>query len=163
MTSVRNGLLEPPEFAKNTLRESSDCSIETKPTVERLIRLWQASVGNDRQAIYVQDSLRGWIPWITSKGSRFLKGDPVLVSANNYDEDADLRNGDLELVVEVFEQPDEDGVVAILEVNNDLINVTAELLEKMHLGYAIVVCYVSKRSGKNDRSNIALYCINPAK
>jgi len=68
-----------------------------------------------------------------------LKGDPVLVTANNYDEDADLRNGDLGLVVEVFEQPDEDGVVAIIEVNNDLINVTAELLEKLHLGYAITI------------------------
>jgi exodeoxyribonuclease V alpha subunit len=167
-TSVRNGLLDPPEFTKNTLRESSDCSVDTKPTVERLIKHWQesggitqsivlspirkgefgvdnlnielqASVGNDRQAIYFQDSLRGWIPWITSKGSRLLKGDPVLVTANNYDEDADLRNGDLGLVVEVFEQPDEDGVVAIIEVNNDLINVTAELLEKLHLGYAITI------------------------
>jgi exodeoxyribonuclease V alpha subunit len=167
-TSVRNGLLEPPELTKNTLRESRDCSIETKPTVERLIKLWQesggitqsivlspirkgkfgvdnlnlelqASVGNDRQAIYFQDSLRGWIPWITSKGSRLLKGDPVLATANNYDEDADLRNGDLGLVVEVFEQPDEDGVVAVIEVNNTLINVTAKLLEKLHLGYAITI------------------------
>ena len=167
-TSVRNGQLEPPEFTKNTLRESSDCSIETKPTVERLIKLWQesggiehsivlspirkgefgvnnlnlalqASVGNDRQAIYFQDSLRGWIPWITSTGSRLLRGDPVLVTANNYDEDADLRNGDLGLIVDVFEQPDEDGAVAVIEVNNDLINVTAELLEKLHLGYAITI------------------------
>ena len=40
-----------------------------------------------------QYSLRGWIPWITSTGSRLLKGDPVLVTANNYDEDADLSGG----------------------------------------------------------------------
>ncbi|MEZ9538452.1 AAA family ATPase [Shewanella sp. 10N.286.51.B8] len=167
-TSVRNGLLDLPELTKNALRESSDCSIETKPTIDRIITLWQESggieqsivlspikkgefgvdnlnlkfqgaVGNDRQAIYFQDSLRGWIPWITSTGSRLLKGDPVLVIANNYDEDADLRNGDLGLIVEVFEQPDEDGVVAVIEVNNILINVTAELLEKLHLGYAITV------------------------
>ena len=167
-TSVRNGLLDLPDLTKNTLRESSDCSIETKPTIDRLIKLWQesggidntivlspirkgefgvdnlnlvlqASVGNDRQAIYFQDSLRGWIPWITSTGSRLLKGDSVLVTANNYDEDADLRNGDLGLVIEVFEQPDEDGAVAIIEVNDILINVTAELLEKLHLGYAITI------------------------
>lgn len=167
-TSVRNGIFDLPELTKNTLRESSDCSIETKPTIERLIALWQesggiersivlspirkgefgvnnlnvelqASVGNDRQAIYFQDSLRGWIPWITSTGSRLLKGDPVLVTANNYDEDADLRNGDLGLIVEVFEQPDEDGAVAVIEVNNYLINVTAEVLEKLHLGYAITI------------------------
>ncbi|WP_024606479.1 MULTISPECIES: AAA family ATPase [unclassified Pseudoalteromonas] len=167
-TSVRNGLIELPELSKNTLREGGDCSIETRPTIERLIALWQesggieksivlspirkgefgvnnlnvelqASVGNDRQAIYFQDSLTGWIPWITSTGSRLLKGDPVLVTANNYDEDADLRNGDLGLIVEVFEQPDDYGAVAVIEVNNALINVTAELLEKLHLGYAITI------------------------
>lgn len=167
-TSVRNGVLDLPELTKNTLKESSDCSIETKPTVERLIKLWQesggieqsivlspirkgefgvdnlnlelqASVGNNRQAVYFQNALSGWIPWVTSTGSRLLKGDPVLITANNYDEDADLRNGDLGLIVEVFEQPDEDGAVAVIEVNNALINVTAELLEKLHLGYAITI------------------------
>ncbi|TMS95078.1 AAA family ATPase [Pseudoalteromonas sp. S201] len=167
-TSVRKRQFDIPEPTKNTLNESSDCSIETKTTIERLIKLWQESggieqsivlspirkgefgidnlnlelqesVGNERQAIYFQDSLRGWIPWITSTGSRLLKGDPVLITANNYDEDADLRNGDLGLVVEVFEQPDEDGAVAVIEVNNDLINVTTELLEKLHLGYAITI------------------------
>ena len=167
-TSVRKRQFDIPEPTKNTLNESSDCSIETKTTIERLIKLWQesggieqsivlspirkgefgvdnlnlelqASVGNDRQAIYFQDSLRGWIPWVTSTGSRLLKGDPVLVTANNYDEDADLRNCDLGLVVEVFEQPNEDGAVAVIEVNNALINVTAALLEKLHLGYAITI------------------------
>ena len=167
-TAVRNRLLQLPQSTKNTLKESSDCSIETSPTISRLIALWresggieqsivlspvrkgqfgvdnlntelQAAVGNDRQAVYFQDSLRGWIPWITSTGSRLLRGDPVLVTANNYDEDADLRNGDLGLIVDVFEQPDEDGAVAVIEVNNDLINVTAELLEKLHLGYAITI------------------------
>ena len=39
----------------------------------------------------------------------------------------------------MFEQPDEDGAVAIIEVNDILINVTAELLEKLHLGYAITI------------------------
>ncbi|MEL4295314.1 AAA family ATPase [Shewanella xiamenensis] len=167
-TSVRNGLLDLPKLTKNTLTESSDCSIETKPTIERLIKLWQesggveksivlspvrkgefgvdnlnmllqASVGADRQAIYFQDSLRGWIPWVTSTGARLLQGDPVLVTKNNYDEDADLRNGDLGRIVEVFDKPDENGAVAVIEMNNILINVTAELLEKLHLGYAITI------------------------
>ncbi|KAF7775584.1 exodeoxyribonuclease V alpha subunit [Pseudoalteromonas citrea] len=166
-TAVRNRLLQLPQSTKNTLKESSDCSLEASPTISRLIALWresggieqsiilspirkgefgvdnlntelQESIGNDRQAIYFQDSLRGWIPWITSTGSRLLEGDPVLVIANNYDEDADLRNGDLGVIVEVSEHPD-DGVVAIIEVNNVLINVTAELLEKLHLGYAITI------------------------
>lgn len=167
-TSVRNGQLDLPEVTKNTLRESRDCSIETKPTVERLIKLWQesggieqsivlspirkgefgvnnlnielqASVGNDRKAVYFQDSLRGWIPWITSTGSRLLKGDPILVIANNYDKDADLRNGDLGLITEVFSQPDKDGAVAIIEVDSASISVTVELLEKLQLGYAITI------------------------
>ncbi len=167
-TAVRNRLLQLPPSTKNTLKESSDCSLETSPTISRLIALWresggieqsivlspvrkgqfgvdnlntelQASVGNERASIYFQDSSRGWIPWITSTGSRLLKGDPVLVIANNYDDDADLRNGDLGIIVEVFDQPAEDGVVAIIEVNNILINVTAELLEKLHLGYAITI------------------------
>jgi len=167
-TSVRKRQFDLPESTKNTLNESSDCSIETKPTIDRLIKLWQesggidqsivlspirkgkfgvdnlnaelqASIGNDRQAIYFQDSQRGWIPWITSTGSRLLKGDPVLITANNYDEDADLRNGDLGRIVEVFDQPDKDGTVAVIEVNDILINVTAELLEKLHLGYAITI------------------------
>ena len=50
-TSVRNGQLALPEFTKNTLRESSDCSIETKPTVERLIKLWQESGGIERSIV----------------------------------------------------------------------------------------------------------------
>lgn len=167
-TAVRNRLLQLPQSTKNTLKESSDCSIETSPTISRLIALWresggieqsivlspvrkgqfgvdnlntelQAAVGNDRQPIYFQDSLRGWIPWVTSTGSRLVKGDPVLVIANNYDENADIRNGDLGLIIEVFDQPDEDGAVAVIEVNNNLINVTAELLEKLHLGYVITI------------------------
>lgn len=167
-TSVRERQFYLPESTKNTLIESSDCSIETKPTIDRLIKLWresggidhsivlspirkgvfgvdnlnlelQLSVGNDREAIYFQDSLRGWIPWLTSTGARLLKGDPVLVIANNYDERADLRNGDLGVIIDVFEQPDKDGAVGVIEVNNTLINVTAELLEKLHLGYAITI------------------------
>ena len=39
----------------------------------------------------------------------------------------------------MFEQPNEDGAVAVIEVNNALINVTAALLEKLHLGYAITI------------------------
>jgi exodeoxyribonuclease V alpha subunit len=80
-----------------------------------------------------QYSLRGWIPWITSTGSRLLKGDPVLVTANNYDEDADLRNGDLGLVVEVFEQPDENDAVAVIEVNNALLTGSIALKRKIFM------------------------------
>lgn len=167
-TSVRNGILQIPPSTKRSFNESSDCSIETTPSVNRLIKLWhesgaleqsivlspvrkgelgvdnlnislQASVGNDRKAIYFHDVSRGWIPWITSTGTRLLQGDPVLVIANNYDDDADLRNGDLGVIVEAFEQPDADGAVAVIEVNKFFVKVTADLLDKLHLGYAITI------------------------
>ena len=44
-TSVRNGQVNLPEVTEKTLNESSDCCIETKPTVERIIKLWQESGG----------------------------------------------------------------------------------------------------------------------
>ena len=62
-----------------------------------------------------------------------MKGDPVLVTANNYDEDADLRNVDLGLVVEVFEQPDENDAVAVIEVNNALLTGSIALKRKIFM------------------------------
>jgi len=167
-TSIRNSKLDMPPQTKQTLKNSNDCSFESQPSMERLVELWQeaggieksivlspvkkgifgvdninvtlqSAVGVDRQAIYFQDALRGWIPWITSTGTRILQGDPVLIIANNYDDDADLRNGDLGRIIEVFDQPDKDGAVALLDVNNTLIKVTPGLLEKLHLGYAITI------------------------
>lgn len=61
-----------------------------------------------------QYSLRGWIPWITSTGSRLLKGD-------------------LGLVVEVFEQPDENDAVAVIEVNNALLTGSIALKRKIFM------------------------------
>jgi exodeoxyribonuclease V alpha subunit len=166
-TSVRNRLLQLPQCTRYTLQESSDCSIETSPTMSRLIALWresggieqsivlspvrkgefgvdnlnielQASVGNNRKAIYFQDALRGWIPWVTSTGTKVLLGDPILVIANNYNEAADLRNGDLGIVTKVFDQPD-DGAFGVIEVNHVPINLTFDVLEKLQLGYAITI------------------------
>ena len=167
-TSVRNRILQLPSSTKNTLKESSDCSIEINLTINRLILLWhesggiersivlspvrkglfgvenlnielQASVGSDRQAIHFQDILRGWVSWTTQTGARLLHGDPVLVIANNYDENADLRNGDLGVITEVFAQPDDNGSVAVIEINKTLIKLTVKLLKKLQLGYAITI------------------------
>lgn len=167
-TSVRKLNLEMPPQTKESLQESDDCSFEPNITMGRLVELWQAvggidnsivlspvrkgifgvdninatlqsSVGEKRPAIYFQDPSRGWIPWITSTGTKILKGDPVLVIANNYDEQADLRNGDLGRVIEVFDQPDKDDTVALLEVNSTFVKVTVDVLEKLHLGYAITI------------------------
>ena len=85
------------------------------------------------------DDVRGWIPWCSPDGEFFLEDDPVLITRNNYDEEADLRNGDLGVITEVFDEPDEDGVVGILLVNDRHIKITSKLLQKMSLGYAVTV------------------------
>jgi len=167
-TAVRQSVFEIPSRTLATLAESNDCSIEKDASITRLIELWreaggignivlsplsknefgvdninkklQQSVGLDRAALYYQDKPRGWIPWITPTGDQLLEGDPVLVTANNYEEKADIRNGDLGVITEVFLKPDEeDGAVGVMEVNGIAIYLTPDLLEKIQLGYAITI------------------------
>ena len=167
-TSIRESALEMPNRTQMTLAESDDCSIEPNANITRLIDLWreaggignivlspirkgflgvenintqlQQSVGLDRQALYYRDELRGWIPWITSTGSQLLEGDPVLVIANNYDKDADIRNGDLGNISEVFQEPDnQTGALGVIEINGSAIFVTPAILVKLQLGYAVTI------------------------
>jgi len=167
-TSIRKSALELPNRTKKMLLESDDCSIESNASIARLIELWrdaggignivlspvrrgelgvenintqlQLAVGMDRPALYYRDESRGWMPWITPTGSQLLEGDPILVVANNYDEDADIRNGDLGIVTEVFGKPNEGtGAVGVIEVNDVAIFVTPEILEKLQLGYAVTI------------------------
>lgn len=167
-TSIRQSALELPNRTKKTLLESDDCSIEPNANITRLIELWreaggignivlspirrgelgvdnintqlQQAVGLDRPALYYRDESRGWIPWITPTGSQLLVGDPVLVVANNYDEDVDIRNGDLGIVTEVFGKPNEaNGAVGVMEVNGAAIFVTPDILDKLQLGYAVTI------------------------
>jgi exodeoxyribonuclease V alpha subunit len=167
-TSIRNSQLELPARTKSSLSLSNDCSFEPNISLDRLIDLWQeaggisnsivlspikkgmlgvnnintalqSTIGVERSALYFQDSLRGWIPWITSTGTKILLGDPVLVTVNNYDDEADLRNGDLGIVTEVFKEPGEDGAIGVIEVNKVSIRVTIGVLEKLQLGYAITI------------------------
>jgi exodeoxyribonuclease V alpha subunit len=165
--SIRNSKLELPPSTKDSLFLSHDCSLEPNISIERLTELWQEAgginnsivlspvkkgvfgvdninaelqsrIGHVRPTIYYQDH-RGWIPWITSTGTKLLLGDPILITANNYNEKADLRNGDLGLVTDVFKQPCEDGAVGVIEVNNVSIRVTTDVLDKLQLGYAITI------------------------
>jgi exodeoxyribonuclease V alpha subunit len=167
-TSVRTSALELPNRTQMSLLASDDSSIEPNANIARLIELWreaggignivlspvrrgelgvenintqlQQAVGMDRPALYYRDESHGWIPWITSNGSQLLEGDPVLVVANNYDEDADIRNGDLGIVTEVFGKPNEqNGAVGVIEVNDVAIYVTPEILDKLQLGYAVTI------------------------
>lgn len=167
-TSVRESALELPSATMETLAESGDCTLECKASMPRLLELWheaggigncivlspirkgelgvnninatlQSSVGLDRPALCYNDAGRGWIPWVTHTGTQLLEGDPALVIANNYDEEADIRNGDLGIITQVFDEPGEDGAVGGLELNGEFIYITAEILEKLELGYAVTI------------------------
>lgn len=167
-SSIRESALELPSCTRKTLSESDDCSIEPDAKITRLIELWseaggignivlspisksplgvenindqlQKSVGLNRPALHYRDELRGWIPWITSTGAQFFEGDPVLVVANNYDKDADIRNGDLGIVTEVFKKPNEQtGAVGVIEIDGVAIFATPDILVKLQLGYAITI------------------------
>ncbi|WP_257266726.1 ATP-dependent RecD-like DNA helicase [Endozoicomonas sp. ONNA2] len=168
-TAIRNGEIEIPPQTEITLAKSADCSIEGVMTPERLEQLWkeaggignsivlcpvrkgemgvdginqhlQQSNGLERPSIYYQDDQRGWIPWVTSTGTELLLGDPILITANNYDEAADIRNGDLGVITVVYDSPENDsGAVAVAEINGTSIAITQDLLDKMQLGYAITI------------------------
>jgi exodeoxyribonuclease V alpha subunit len=102
------------------------------------LRLQQAC-GENRVPLYYKDYKRGWIPWVTPTGTNLLMGDPVLITANNYDEDVDLRNGDLGIITEVYGQPDINGSFGIIQVNNKAVRITQDILEELQLGYAITI------------------------
>lgn len=167
-SAVREGRFQLPNKTNSTLSASSDCTIENKMSLIRLEQLWleaggigscavlspvrkgdfavdsinshlQKTVGSDRPCVCYLDEQRGWIPWVTSTGTELLIGDPILVTANNYDEDADIRNGDLGIVTSVYDGPDEDGVVAMSEINGIPVPLTTEILHKIQLGYAITI------------------------
>ncbi|TQE99082.1 MAG: AAA family ATPase, partial [Spiribacter salinus] len=167
--SVRNALPEIPPDTKATLAESADCTIESNADIGRLIDLWNDAGGAkrcivlspirkgelgvtninlalqhasdaSRPSLHYQDPLRGWIPWVTESGARLLLGDRVLVTANNYVQDADLRNGDLGVVSDAFQAPSNtDGAVGMLEVNGLDVRITPDLVEKLDLGYAVTI------------------------
>lgn len=167
-TSIRNGSVDRPAQMLETLADSSDCVIEEDSRVERLTEIWQEAggiensiilspvrkgelgvnninkrlqehTGADRQPLSYADDVRGWIPWCSSDGEFLLEGDPILITKNNYDEAADLRNGDIGVVTNAFDEPDDDGFIGRLLVNGERIYITPDLLEKISLGYAVTV------------------------
>lgn len=64
----------------------------------------------------------------------------MLVTTNNYDANADIRNGDLGTITEVFENQNvENGAIGLVEVNGKAILVVPDILNKLDLGYAITI------------------------
>jgi len=165
-TSVRKGDIQMPEMASDTLSKSADCCILPPSSLEQLTAFWldagnlseciilsprrsgdwgvttlnshfQRVQGLDRSDLHYLDPGKGWIPWITRHNQRLKQGDPILVTANIYSDDLDVRNGDLGVVKEVFSRISTEGWYGLAEINGEVKGISQALVEVLDLGYAI--------------------------
>lgn len=97
----------------------------------------QHTMGADRPVVHYLDDSSGWIPWVGPQGYLFHLNDRVMVTVNDYE--ADVRNGDLGTIVDVFESPSEDGSGGMLDIDGRDIPLTGDLLSSLSLGYAITI------------------------
>lgn len=168
-TDLRNGIVTFPPAAAGRFEECSDCSLDESTDPNRLADLWldaggigaaivlspvrsgalgvdninvilQRAVGLERPQLFYQDSDRGLLPWVTSDGMRLLLGDPVLVTQNNYDDDADVRNGDLGILEKIIDPlADSERFGRLRMSDGRTIDVSLDLLGKLSLGYAVTI------------------------
>lgn len=168
-TDLRNGVVTFPPAASGRLEDCADCSLDESSDLDRLADLWhqaggisagivlcpvrtgplgvdninitlQRNVGFERPPLLYQDGERGCLPWITPDGMRLLKGDPVLITQNNYDDDADVRNGDLGILEDVVDPLADTERFGILRMSDGRkIDVNLKLLGKLSLGYAVTI------------------------
>lgn len=117
------------------------CPLKTGPLgVGNMNRILQAKVGRDRPPLLYFDKYEGTIPWITSDGMRLLEGDPVLITQNHYDNDADLRNGDLGVLEDVASATVDGLSFGTIRMSDGRkIEVSLGVLEKLSLGYALTI------------------------
>lgn len=107
--------------------------------VENINKVIQSSLNHDGLCLHYYDFKRGWIPWVTQSNSFLYEGDHVTITENNYDENADIRNGDLGVLTKVYENPDNDGSLGEIEINGVGIKINPKILSKIDLGYAITI------------------------
>ncbi|GGD61626.1 AAA family ATPase [Lacimicrobium alkaliphilum] len=167
-TAVREGKAVMPEMVNRVFKDSSDCIIVHGSDLSRLVDFWQQAggvescivlsptrngplgvnsinealqnaCGLDRMALSYLDPYHGYIKWITPSGAMLLLGDAVLVTSNNYDEEANIRNGDLGVITEVYESSQPGTALGVMSINGKNIDITPNLLEKLELGYAVTI------------------------
>lgn len=168
-TDLRNGIVTFPPAAASRLKECPDCSLDESTDPNRLAELWreaggigagivlcpvkpgplgvdninvilQRTVGLERPQLFYQDRERGYLPWITPEGMRLLLGDPVLVTQNNYDDDAGVRNGDLGILESITDPLVDSERFGTLRMSDGrTIDVSLNLLGKLSLGYAVTI------------------------
>jgi len=168
-TDLRNSIVKFPPATVSRLVDCADCSLDESNDPNRLAELWhqaggigagivlcpvrsgtlgvdninvtlQRKVGLKRAKLLYHDPERGSLPWITPDGMQLLKGDPVLFTKNNYDADADVRNGDLGILEDVVDAlTDMERFGTIRMGDGRKIDVNLDLLGKLSLGYALTI------------------------
>ena len=105
--------------------------------VDEINACLQDLMGHQRPAVRYLDYTRGWIPWIGPQGQRFHLDDRVMVTRNDYD--ANIRNGDLGTITELFSAPDQHGAGTAMTIEGRRIPLTVDVLTSLSLGYAVTI------------------------
>lgn len=128
------------EYSKTS--DPADCII-LSPTrkgpmgVNEINKLIQAQYdAHHPHELCYSDPEMEWIPWITGSGSKLRLGDRIMVTRNDYE--ADIRNGDLGEIVEVYESP-QDGAYGVMEIDGRMVEITGDTIGSIDLGYAITI------------------------
>jgi len=166
-TTIRNDLFEPPPLLTGrALIKNPDCCYSTDSSLSKIQHLWQEARGEERCVILTptrkgnlgvdninqhlqsvkgmerpllryMDVQQGWIPWVTSGGVNLLLGDQVMVTANDYE--LDVRNGDLGVISEIFNEPSDSGHLGWITLGDFEVPISPEILQNLDLGYAITI------------------------
>lgn len=162
--AIRNGDASILPHTQQSLVDSADASLETELSLERTYNLWCLAGGRDKVIIlspirkgelgvdsiniYFQKREGGHRPlvknpqipqteWRNRKGQWLFEGDPIMVNQNDYV--LDVRNGESGYIHEVWSEPNEEGAVGLVMLDNSIVSLSFDLLEKLELAYAITI------------------------
>jgi len=104
--------------------------------VRNLNAVMQRRLGFDRPVVRLAHE-DGVYDYVSFTGSKFYLNDPILIMKNDYD--IGVRNGDLGTIVDIFDEATEDGQLGSVRIDGRMIDLNANLLDKMNLGYAMTI------------------------
>ncbi len=162
--AIRNSEASILPPTQKELVDSADASLETEMSLERAYSLWCQAGGSDQTIILSPvrkgelgtDSINidfqkregGHRPlvknphlpqneWRNRKGQWLFEGDPVMVNHNDYT--LDVRNGEFGYIHEAWSEPNEEGAIGSVILNNRPVSLSISLLEKLELAYAVTI------------------------
>ena len=103
-------------------------------SVSALNLYMQQMVGYDRPVVQ-WDTADGRIRYKNFDGVNFYLNDPVMVVKNDYT--IGVRNGDLGVIAELYDEPTEDGSYGLVRIDRRDVEMTLDMLNLLDLGYAI--------------------------